>query len=58
MGSEEKSTVIICTIEELERMAKNKEIDENGYILHLRDLFEVLCDYYGVDPYWTPNDVY
>jgi hypothetical protein len=51
-------TIIICTKDELIAMHKRGEIEGDGYVITTEDLFDVLCDYYGVNPHWEPNDVY
>jgi|LakMenEpi13Sep09_1017268.scaffolds.fasta_scaffold14451_2 hypothetical protein len=51
-------TIIICTTEEMLAMHERGEISDQGGVITLSILFEFLCDYYGVDPHWQPNDVY
>jgi hypothetical protein len=51
-------TIIICTPEEMIAMHERGEISSSGQVITLPILFEVLCDYYGVDSRWQPNDVY
>lgn len=51
-------TVIVCTPDELIDMHKRGEISSDGAVITLPILFELLCEYYGVDPHWQPNDVY
>lgn len=51
-------TIIICTPEELVAMHARGEVGETGLCIKLDALFEVLCEHYGTDPHWSPNDVY
>ena len=51
-------SIIICTESELIAMHSRGEIGPNGYVLEMKDLFEVICEHYGVNPHWQPNDVY
>jgi hypothetical protein len=51
-------TLIICTKEELVAMHKRGEIEGEGFVITTEALFEVLAEYYGVNPHWSPNDVY
>lgn len=51
-------TIIICTKDELLAMHERGEIDGDGYVITMEGLFEVLCDYYNVDPKWQSSDVY
>jgi hypothetical protein len=57
-SSMDDNTIILCTEQELSAMYARGEIGPNGYVLGMSDLFEVMCDYYHVDPGWSPNDVY
>lgn len=50
--------IIICTKDELLAMHQRGEISDEGQVIDLQDLFEILCEYYGVNPNWEPNDVY
>lgn len=50
--------IVVCTKEELLAMHKAGEIEGDGYVIPMHALFEVLCEYYGVDSHWQPNDVY
>jgi len=50
--------IILCTKDELVAMAERGEIADRGNVLDLHALFEVLCEHYGVNPHWEPNDVY
>jgi hypothetical protein len=52
------ATIILCTVEELQAMHQRGEISDQGPCLVLQDLFEVLCDHYGVQPHWSPSDIY
>jgi hypothetical protein len=49
---------IICTEDEVLRLVELAEADADAIRIDLQQLFDVLCEYYGVDPYWSPNDVY
>jgi hypothetical protein len=49
---------IICTEDEMLRLVELAEADADAIRIDLQQLFDVLCEYYGVDPYWSPNDVY
>lgn len=40
------------------RLVELAEADADAIRIDLQQLFDVLCEYYGVDPYWSPNDVY
>ena len=51
-------TIIICTKDELIAMHERGEIEGDGYVITTQGLFDVLCEYYGVNPHWEPNDVY
>ena len=51
-------TIIICTKDELIAMHERGEIKGDGYVITTEGLFDVLCEYYGVNPHWEPNDVY
>ena len=51
-------TIIICTKDELIAMHERGEIGDDGYAITMQGLFEVLCEYYQVDPSWQSNDVY
>lgn len=51
-------TIIVCTNDELVAMHERGEINGEGYVLTTEDLFEVLCEYYGVESRWQSNDVY
>jgi len=51
-------SVIICTSDEMIAMHERGEISNSGRVITLPIVFEVLCDYYGVDPHWQTNDVY
>jgi len=51
-------TIVICTKEELIVMHERGEIEGGGYVITTENLFDVLCEYYGVNPHWEPNDVY
>jgi hypothetical protein len=51
-------TIIICTPDEMITMHERGEISSLGQVITLPILFEFLCDYYGVDSHWQPNDVY
>ena len=51
-------TIIICTKDELVAMHQRGEVEGDGYVITTEALFEVLCDYYGTDSHWQPNDVY
>jgi hypothetical protein len=51
-------TIIICTPDEMIAMHERGEISSSGQVITLPILFEFLCDYYGVNPHWSPNDVY
>lgn len=51
-------TIIICTPDEMIAMHERGEISSSGRVITLSVLFETLCDYYGVDSHWQPNDVY
>lgn len=51
--------IIVCTQDELDKMIDSGEIkDEETSILKLSVLFDVLCEHYGVNPHWQPNDIY
>ena len=50
--------IIICTPDELTAMHRRGEVGDTGFCISLEALFEVLCEHYGVNPYWCPNDVY
>lgn len=50
--------IILCTKDEMLAMHQRGEIASEGHVLDLQTLFEVLCEYYGVNPHWEPNDVY
>lgn len=50
--------IILCTKDELVAMAERGEIASEGNVLDLQALFDVLCEHYGVNPHWEPNDVY
>ena len=52
------NTIILCTKEELLAMADRGEIDGEDPIITTEIVFDVLCEYYGVNPHWEPNDVY
>jgi hypothetical protein len=51
-------TIIVCTPDELIAMHERDEISSSGQVITLPILFEFLCDYYGVNPHWSPNDAY
>lgn len=51
-------TIVICTKDELLAMHERGEVGETGLCIDMKSLFEVLCDYYGTNPHWSPNDVY
>jgi hypothetical protein len=51
-------TIIICTPDEMRTMHERGEISSSGQVITLPILFEVLCEHYGVNPHWSPNDVY
>lgn len=55
---DETETLIICTKEELQAMHQRGEIGDEGFVITTEKLFEVLAEYYGVNPHWQPNDVY
>ena len=50
--------VVIATLDELTRMYQSGEIDGDTTSITLTQLFDVLLEYYGYDPYFPPNDVY
>lgn len=50
--------IIICTKEELLAMHERGEVGSEGSVIDLQVLFDVLCEHYGVNPHWEPNDVY
>jgi hypothetical protein len=39
-------------------MHSRDEVGETGTCITLEGLFQVLCEYYGVSPHWSPTDVY
>ena len=39
-------------------MHERGEIEGDGYVITTQGLFDVLCEHYGVNPHWEPNDVY
>lgn len=51
-------TIVICTKDEMVAMHERGEVNGDGFVIDMKVLFEVLCDYYGTDPHWQPNDVY
>ena len=51
-------TIILCTKEEMIAMHERGEIPDEGHVVTVEVLFEVLCEHYGVNPHWEPNDVY
>jgi hypothetical protein len=52
------STILLCTADEILRLIRSGECNPETNVLPLSQAFEVLCEYYGVDPHWAPNDVY
>jgi hypothetical protein len=58
LSMDDTETLIICTKEELLAMHKRGEIEGEGFVITTEALFEVLAEYYGVNPHWQPNDVY
>lgn len=48
----------IGTKEELQELFSKGLVDEDCPTLTLDQVFEILCEHYGVDPHWAPNDVY
>lgn len=50
--------LIICTADDMWQMLERGEITGEENSITLPELFEFLCDYYGTDPHWQPNDVY
>ena len=54
----DSDTIVICTKDELIAMHERGEISGDGYAITMQGLFEVLCEHYGVDSHWQPNDVY
>lgn len=55
---DDTETLIICTKEELLAMQQRGEIEGEDFVITTEKLFEVLAEYYGVNPHWQPNDVY
>lgn len=53
-----EDTIIIATPDELLSMYDRGELKETGHCITLNELFEFLCDHYGVQSHWSPNDVY
>lgn len=51
-------TIIVCTPDEMLKMLDSGEITDDVPCLTLTQVFEVMCDYYGVNPHWQPNDIY
>lgn len=52
------SLVILCTKDELVKIIEAKEISQEGSVLSLTHLFDVLLEHYGYDTHWPTNDVY
>jgi hypothetical protein len=50
--------IILCTKDELVAMCEQGEIDGDARVITTEIVFDVLCEHYGVDPHWSPNDVY
>ena len=50
--------IILCTKDELVAMAERGELDGGERVITTQIIFDVLCDHYGVNPHWEPNDVY
>ena len=50
--------IIICTQDEMIALHERGEINSEDGVISLQVLFELLCDYYGTDSHWQPNDVY
>lgn len=56
--SSDKDTIIVCTKDELIAMHEAVEVNGDEVVIGMDALFEVLCEHYGVDSHWQPNDVY
>jgi len=52
------NTIILCTEEMLLAVFDRGEIDGEDRIITTEIIFDVLCEHYGVNPHWEPNDVY
>lgn len=52
------NTILVCTPDEILKMIQSGECKPETNVLPLNKAFEVLCEHYGVDPHWAPNDVY
>jgi hypothetical protein len=52
------NTILLATADEILALIRSGECKSETNVLPLEQAFEVLCDYYGVDPHWAPNDVY